>query len=77
MSPVVVVRVRNGDGAHPVPVWFPGWVYERVCEGKVSMAQNEQNSIERTRMTGLDEQVMPWSQRASLMTLRTPPANRS
>lgn len=63
MSPV-----RGGTGAHvvtgaPVPVWCPVWVHE-WCEGKVSMAQNEQNWDRENADNQLNEQVMPWSQRA-------------
>lgn len=64
MSPV-----RGGTGAHvvtgaPVPVWCPVWAYEWVCEGKVSMAQNEQNWDRENADDQLNEQVTPWSQRA-------------
>lgn len=63
MSPV-----RGGTGAHvvtgaPVPVWCPVWVHE-WCEGKVSMAQNEQNWDRENADNQLNEQVTPWSQRA-------------
>ena len=63
MSPV-----RGGTGAHvvtgaPVPVWCPVWVHE-WCEGKVSMAQNEQNWNRENADDQLNEQVTPWSQRA-------------
>ena len=63
MSPV-----RGGTGAHvvtgaPVPVWCPVWVHE-WCEGKVSMAQNEQNWDRENADDQLNEQVTPWSQRA-------------
>ena len=63
MSPV-----RGGTGAHvvtgaPVPVWCPVWVHE-WCEGKVSMAQNEQNWDRENADDQLNKQVMPWSQRA-------------
>lgn len=62
MSPV-----RGGTGAHvvtgaPVPVWCPVWAW--VCEGKVSMAQNEQNWNRENADDQLNEQVTPWSQRA-------------
>lgn len=60
MSPARVVRVRTWLRGAPVPVWCPVW----VCEGKVSMAQNEQNWDRENADDQLNEQVTPWSQRA-------------
>ena len=48
-------RTRTGM----VPVWVHEWV-----EGKVSMAQNEQNWDRENADDQLNEQVTPWSQRA-------------
>ena len=63
MSPV-----RGGTGAHvvtgaPVPVWCR-FGCMNGCEGKVSMAQNEQNWDRENADDQLNEQVTPWSQRA-------------
>lgn len=53
----------RGDGAHP---YRYGARFGRVngCEGKVSMAQNEQNWDRENADDQLNEQVTPWSQRA-------------
>ena len=53
---MVTGRTRTG--------MVPVWAYERVCEGKVSMAQNEQNWNRENADDQLNEQVTPWSQRA-------------
>ncbi len=58
---------RGGTGAHVVTGrtrtgMVPGWAW--VCEGKVSMAQNEQNWNRENADDQLNEQVTPWSQRA-------------
>ena len=52
---MVTGRTRTGM----VPVWVHEW-----CEGKVSMAQNEQNWDRENADDQLNEQVTPWSQRA-------------
>ena len=53
----------RGDGAHP---YRYGARFGRMngCEGKVSMAQNEQNWDRENADDQLNEQVTPWSQRA-------------
>lgn len=53
----------RGDGAHP---YRYGARFGRMngCEGKVSMAQNEQNWDRENADDQLNKQVTPWSQRA-------------
>ena len=53
----------RGDGAHPYR-YGARFGCMNGCEGKVSMAQNEQNWDRENADNQLNEQVMPWSQRA-------------
>ena len=53
----------RGDGAHPYR-YGARFGHVNGCEGKVSMAQNEQNWDRENADDQLNEQVMPWSQRA-------------
>ena len=53
----------RGDGAHPYR-YGARFGCMNGCEGKVSMAQNEQNWDRENADDQLNEQVMPWSQRA-------------
>lgn len=53
----------RGDGAHPYR-YGARFGCMNGCEGKVSMAQNEQNWDRENADDQLNEQVTPWSQRA-------------
>lgn len=53
----------RGDGAHPYR-YGARFGCMNGCEGKVSMAQNEQNWDRENADNQLNEQVAPWSQRA-------------
>mgnify|MGYP003081783214 CR=1 FL=1 len=53
----------RGDGAHPYR-YGARFGCMNGCEGKVSMAQNEQNWDRENAADQLNEQVTPWSQRA-------------
>ncbi len=53
----------RGYGAHPYR-YGVRFGHMNGCEGKVSMAQNEQNWDRENADDQLNEQVMPWSQRA-------------
>lgn len=53
----------RGDGAHPYR-YGARFGCMNGCEGKVSMAQNEQNWDRENADNQLNEQVTPWSQRA-------------
>ena len=53
----------RGDGAHPYR-YGARFGCMNGCEGKVSMAQNEQNWDRENADDQLNEQVAPWSQRA-------------
>lgn len=53
----------RGDGAHPYR-YGARFGCMNGCEGKVSMAQNEQNWDQENAADQLNEQVTPWSQRA-------------
>lgn len=53
----------RGDGAHPYR-YGARFGCMNGCEGKVSMAQNEQNWDRENAEDQLNEQVTPWSQRA-------------
>lgn len=53
----------RGDGAHPYR-YGAQFGCMNGCEGKVSMAQNEQNWDRENADDQLNEQVTPWSQRA-------------
>lgn len=53
----------RGDGAHPYR-YGARFGCMNGCEGKVSMAQNEQNWNRENADDQLNEQVTPWSQRA-------------
>ena len=53
----------RGDGAHPYR-YGARFGCMNGCEGKVSMAQNEQNWDRENAGDQLNEQVTPWSQRA-------------
>ena len=53
----------RSDGAHPYR-YGARFGHMNGCEGKVSMAQNEQNWDRENAGDQLNEQVTPWSQRA-------------
>ena len=53
----------RGDGAHPYR-YGARFGCMNECEGKVSMAQNEQNWDRENADDQLNKQVTPWSQRA-------------
>ena len=66
----------RGDGAHPYR-YGAQFGCMNGCEGKVSMAQNEQNWDRENADDQLNEQVTPWSQRAFADDAVEDPADES
>ena len=66
----------RGDGAHPYR-YGARFGCMNGCEGKVSMAQNEQNWDRENADDQLNEQVTPWSQRAFADDAVEDPADES